>query len=412
MFEKKNFVLNCDVCDARKIKEENLAGYEKIVINADVILVDERSREVLNRLPMLCNTDEMLDVEGEVAAVSVNGNYEIGSDTAYTERTVLCVNGNLSVRAGSQKAFDNMVKICVNGSARYPESMAPYMNRLAVNGSVHCIPDDCIELKPVFVIDKYFPLRAKQDGKYYVEHKVKLTDADVDVQALTDKNVHFVTKCFLVREDRVPQTIVMFDDNVELDVVPAGFAYVGEDVELSEALLGKYGTKLYIDGDLTLRGGSENLFDRVEKLQVNGDIRLLKRQAEAFAKVDASYKELIFIKGRQISNKALVVVDETLLTASPDGVEIENCAVLKVNKAVSPEVILEKFSVKNCAQVFCSKEQRSALQLICTNVARISDGEPQEEGDGQNGEKGIGGVLGLLKEAAGSKVVNADSYIL
>lgn len=409
MLEKKNFVLNCDVCDARKIREEGFAGYEKIVINADIILVDERSREILNRLPMLCNTDEMLDVEGEVAVVCANGSYEIGSDTAFGERTLLCVNGNLSVRAGSERAFDNVVKICVNGSARYPESMASFMNKLTVNGAVHCIPDDCIELKPTFVIDKYFPLRARQGGKYYVEHKVKLTDSDVNVQALADKNVRFLTKRFLVREEVVPQAIVMFDENVELYVVPADFAYVGEDAELNEALLRRYGTRLYIDGDLTLRGGSEELFDKVEKLQVNGDVRLLKRQAEAFAKVDASYKELVLTKGRRMLNKALVVVDETLLAASPDGVEIENCAVLKVKKDVPPEVILEQLSVKNCAQVFCSRKQKSTLQLVCKNVAKISDGEPQEDEDG---EKGNGGILGMLKETAGSKVVNADTYIL
>ena len=41
MSEKKKFILNCDVCDARKIKEESLSEYEQIIINADLILVDE-----------------------------------------------------------------------------------------------------------------------------------------------------------------------------------------------------------------------------------------------------------------------------------------------------------------------------------------------------------------------------------
>ena len=69
---KKEFYLNCDVCDARKINEESLSGYEQIVINTDVLLVDERSRSVLNKLPMVCNMDGMLDVEGEVSVVSAN----------------------------------------------------------------------------------------------------------------------------------------------------------------------------------------------------------------------------------------------------------------------------------------------------------------------------------------------------
>ena len=29
MFNKKNYLLNCDVCDTRKMKEEDYSGYEK-----------------------------------------------------------------------------------------------------------------------------------------------------------------------------------------------------------------------------------------------------------------------------------------------------------------------------------------------------------------------------------------------
>lgn len=410
MLEKKNFVVNCDVCDARKISEESFTDYGQIVINTDILLVDERSRRILNRLPMVCNADEMLEVEGEVSVINTNGNYEISGDTQLDKKAVIMVNGNLSVRPGTEKVMENVVKICVNGSASYPESMAPLMNKLSVNGEVRCIPDGCIELKPVFTIDKFFPLRAKQDGKYYAGHKVVLTDTDVDVEALVSKNVRFVTERFLVREELIEKSIVMFEENVELDVVPAGYAYIGEETELNEDLVRRYGKRLYIDGNLTLGAESENCFDQVEKLWVNGDVRLLERQKEAFARVDASYGKLVFVKGRYISNKARAVVDEALLEASPDGIEIGNCAILKVKKGVSPELILEKLSVGNCAQVFCSPEQTGALQMVCKNVARISDGEKKDgkEGDEEEGE----GILGMLKKTANSKVVNADTYIL
>ena len=63
MFEKKNYIVNCDVCDTRKITQESLSGYEQIVINADLLLVDENSRAILNRLPLICNADETLDVD-------------------------------------------------------------------------------------------------------------------------------------------------------------------------------------------------------------------------------------------------------------------------------------------------------------------------------------------------------------
>lgn len=410
MFEKKNLVVNCDVCDARKIDEESLSHYEQIIINTDILLVDERSRTILNKLPMVCNADETLDMEGEVSLISTNGNYEISGSTQLAGKTVISVNGNLSVRPGTEKVMENILKICVNGSARYPESMAPFMDKLSVNGEVRCIPDGCIELKPVFAIDRYFPLRARQDGRYYVAEKVVLADTDVDMAALGAKNVGFVTERFLVREELILQAVGMFEENVQMDVIPSGFAYVEEGAELNEALLQKYGQNLYIDGDLTLTRDSESCLHRVEKLIIKGNVRLLKRQEEAFSRVDASYENLVFVKGRYVSNKPRIVVDAALLEASPDGVEIGNCAILKVEKDVKPELILERLSVGNCARAFCSPEQRSALQLVCKNVAGISDGEKKdgEEGDEEAGD----GILGMLKKAADSKIVNADSYIL
>lgn len=405
MFEKKNYIVNCDVCDTRRITEESLSGYEQIVINADILLTDEHSRTVMNSLPLLCNADETMDVEGEVSVICVSGSYEINGDTLIGDQAVICVNGDLTVRPGTEKVLERILKICVNGSAKYPRSMAPFLNRLIVNGSVQCIPDECIELNPVFTIDRYFPLRARQDGCYYVDEKVVLMDPEVDVEALVSKNVRFVTKRFLVREELIPQSVGMFEESVEMNVVPAGFAFVEGGAELTDALLQKHGTCLYIDGDLTLKDGSENCLDRLEKLCVKGKVRLLKRQAEAFAKVDATYEELVFVKGRYIANQPKIVVDKALLETSEDGVEIGNCAILKVKEDAAPELILERLWVGNCAHIFCSPEQKSTMQLVCGNVAKISDGK---EGDDGNDD----GIMGKLKKMADSRVVNADTYIL
>lgn len=190
-----------------------------------------------------------------------------------------------------------------------------------------------------------------------------------------------------------------------MDVIPTGFAFVDGDTELTDALLQKHGTRLYIDGDLNLKDGSENCLERLDALCVKGNVRLLKRQEEAFSRVDATYEALVFVKGRYIANQPKIVVDQALLEASPDGMEIRNCAVLKVKKDAAAELILERLWVGNCAHVFCSPEQKSSIQLVCGNVAKISEGEQEEEED-------EGGMLGKLKKMMGSRVVNADTYIL
>lgn len=40
MTNKKNLIINCDVCDCRKIDVETLTGYESIVLNGDILLID------------------------------------------------------------------------------------------------------------------------------------------------------------------------------------------------------------------------------------------------------------------------------------------------------------------------------------------------------------------------------------
>ena len=45
--EKKRYLLNCEVCDARKMHENLFDPYDEVVINADVLLVNEDARRNL-----------------------------------------------------------------------------------------------------------------------------------------------------------------------------------------------------------------------------------------------------------------------------------------------------------------------------------------------------------------------------
>ena len=72
MSEKRNLMINCDVCDARNAKEEYLSGYEQIMINTDLLLVSAESRGVLERLPAICNTDNTLEVDDDANLIFQN----------------------------------------------------------------------------------------------------------------------------------------------------------------------------------------------------------------------------------------------------------------------------------------------------------------------------------------------------
>lgn len=405
MLEGKNFVLNCDVCDARKINEDSLSGYEKIVINADIMLVNDHSREIFNRLPMTCNVDNTVDIEGDVNIITQNGDYEISGDTPVEENTFLSVNGFLSIRPGAEAVLKSYTRIFVNGEVSCPESIAPYLNRVSVNGGISSYPDDCVVLKPVFVIDKYFPVRAVQGARYYAKDKVILTDPQVDCAALASKGVRFVTERFLVAEEKLAEAVALVSEDVELEVVPQNWSYVGNSVTLDETLLQKYGSRLYIDGDLSLNAESPRFLSRIEELQVRGNVKLLKNQQEEFFKLNAHYGKIQVVKGRRIGNKASITLDNAMLDASPDGISIGNCAVLKIKKDVESKRILDLVDVRNCARVYCSPDQRSAVELVCSNVASFC-------GEGDSEEDGFGGIMGMIKQLTHSKVVNGDYYVL
>ena len=125
MFEKKKLIMNCDVCDTRKIKEEDYSQYESILLNTDIMIVSAESKSILSRLPIVNNTDTILELPSDekINMKSVNGSYEITGTTVVSENTMLTVNGSLIINPGTEDVLKNYARIIVNGSVKYPESL-------------------------------------------------------------------------------------------------------------------------------------------------------------------------------------------------------------------------------------------------------------------------------------------------
>lgn len=410
MSEKK-LIVNCEVCDTRTMKEEDYTDYSRIIINAESILVSERSKSVLNRLGVQCNVESTFELpeDKDIHLDTINGNCELGEGSPVSKDSLLIVNGNARILPGAEAVLERCFRIIVNGALRYPASMGAYISKITVNGKTICYPDDCIILEDIFSIDKYFPLRARQGARYYAAERIMITDKAVDVAKLTEKGVFFVTSELLVLEEKMEDAIRLVDESVKLQVIPADIVYVGDDAVLDRALLNAYGSRLYIDGDLELTPESTDLINQLEKLYISGNVQLLETQQDAFLSLDVEYNSLEIVKGRRVGNRPAVTVDMTLLDISPDGVTIENCASVKVKKDVPVNEILEKLEFKNCAVIKCSPEQKSAIELVSKNVANIRD-DSAETKDGQGILGMLGGIAGDY--LAGSKVVNAEQHVL
>lgn len=409
MFEKKKFLLNCEVCDTRKIKEEDYSGYELMMINADVVLVNETSKSVLNHLPLTMNQDSMIAIpeDMEVAIKVVNADYRISGSVAVQEHTVLIVNGPLEIEPGTEELLKKHEHIIVNGPVTYPKSCEGLLNKMVVNGPTTVYPDDCVVMDAEFTIDKYFPLRAREGSRYFAKNTVIIKDDNVDVTKLAAKKVQFITEKLVILESKLEDALSMFDEHTELVVVPEGMKLVYGDSVLNEELICKEGKKLFVYGDLQVAENVDAaaLSEMLEKLMVKGSLKLKKEQEEAFRKLGAEYDKLIFIKNcRCMTNKLKVKLDKLLFDNSPEGIEVMNVAKVTIAEDVTPEMILEKLRISNCAKVSCNELQESAVAAIADNVAKI--------GSDSEGEDIMGDVLGNLKGLTETKMINAETYVM
>lgn len=393
MNEKKKLLLNCDVCDTRKMNEDNYSHYEDIVINTDILIVNESSKAILSRLPVTINNDRTIELEDgeDICVKSVNGSYEISGNSSVEEHTVLVVNGSLTIQPGTEEILKKYDGITVNGNVRYPKSLEGFIGKMQVNGSIEVYPDDCVVLNSEFTIDQYFPLRAKEGGKYYVEDIVIIKDTSVDVAKLAGKGVHFETKKLLIPECKIEDSIPMFDESVEFIVIPDGMKLICGDSSLNEELVRNEGERLFIYGDMEIDKDADMqaLCGLIQKLIVKGTVRLGAEQEEAFRSIGAEADKIEIIKNNKIlSNMAKVKIDRMLFDNAPDGIEVHNVAVLTITEDITPEMILKKLTVKNCAKISCSEEQESAVAAVSKNVISIGviKGDKRRPGDEGNPE--------------------------
>lgn len=117
MFNQKNYLLNCDVCDTRKMKEEDYSGYEKMMINTDLVIVSPSSKSILNRLPLTLNHDCTMEFkdDAKIELQAINGSYEITGTTALHEHTLLSVNGDLTIYPGTEESLQNTASLHLSG---------------------------------------------------------------------------------------------------------------------------------------------------------------------------------------------------------------------------------------------------------------------------------------------------------
>lgn len=397
-------IINCGLCDLRHVSEESLQTYESVVINCATAVVTRESQDVLHRFPVQINAGDILQVpagQDVIRLQSHNGSHTLDGSAAPDGLTFLMVNGKLIIGEDALEAARQYYRIQVNGKTILPRSFTGQLTNLSVNGKTVAYPDGAALLKDTAVIDRFFPLRAL--GRlYYAASRLVFLDADLDVQALAEKGVRFESPKAVVAASLCERLLPLLDDQAEIAVVEDGTAFVADDTELDDAVLRRYGTRLYVNGDLSLNQRSRDALAKLEKLYVTGAVRLPRDLQEAFSAVDAEYGSLRIIRPFEhaIRESVRAKVDRALLEKYPGGLLVEQCANLCIAEDVPPEMILERLVLQECARVRCSPEQESAVAAVGSEIGCIVTSDEEEAAQS---------LPGLPAESA--HVINAATYV-
>ncbi|MBE5836062.1 MAG: hypothetical protein E7309_15710 [Butyrivibrio sp.] len=412
--------ITSDVVEARKINEQNYVDYDEIIIVADEIIVDDRSRNILKKLPFSITADEYRNGDEEndsnVITQNINGQMDIDPNTNPQEGTILNINGVLKIKEGSEEVIKKYKRITVNGMILLPKSISsnlPYSN-MSINGVSKVYPDGYTLLDNNYGLDKYFPMRSKQDAGYFAAKSIIDMNQETDFGMLVSKNVKLSTDKFYIRKCHLEAGLQVINIEAKIEEVPDNVTIVRfDDCEvLTESMVNTYGSDLYIIGDIMINAESGAVLDKLSSLYVDGTVRADKEHARAFNDMGAQCKKLIVMRMHTISDHAVLNVDKELLLANEQGVKITDCALVKIAADIPADMILQRLQLSDIAKINCSPEQRSAVVSVSSDVALVST-------DGS----GIGGIFRSIFErpvSVGSpeledsetKYVTADYYEL
>ena len=175
--------------------------------------------------------------------------------------------------------------------------------------------------------------------------------------------------------------------------MPDGTAYLKDDAELTAALIRRKGSKLYVDGSLTLTAESAALLPQLEYCKVTGTALVPAAQAEAFSASCVQAEKVQTVRGRLLQGQGRVQVDRWMLEA-PDGLCVKECGMVALAPELEPELIAAKLMLLECGMVQCTAAQKGAVQLVAKDVGFISDDSGKPAGDND------------------TRVVRADRYVM
>lgn len=376
----KKLKVDAVVLDLRHLTEETLAAYDKCEMEAVFALMNPHAQALLNQYGVKLDVVQSINGEDDVDVSTINGKATLDGTSIPDKKRAMVVNGKLYMKPDGVKALEQYCGIVVNGKLYCPESLVSAVTaKCTVNGKVCIYPDDAVILNSTTKLDKTFLLRA-QAKLYWAERMFVAVDPKLDAEALAAKGARFAAPKAILTESNAKVLAPLFADDTELMILPDGTAVLEDDLELSAGTLRRYGTRLYVAGDVTVPEGAEELLGRMEYLHVAGDVLLPAALEEAFYGIpDLEYGSLRVLLGHAIVGSPRLKLGKAMLDLYPQGVTCVDCAMVGLEETLEPDVIAKKLRFDGCAMVRCTEVQENAVLAVSKDVAKVQARDPRPE---------------------------------
>lgn len=399
----KKLQVLCAICDIRNISEKILESYNEISVNAATVISSPAANERMAGYQVQMNAANILCVPEDVELKSVNGSLELKGGEL-DRPTFLHVNGSLELGEGAADSLKHVTGIQVNGKITYPASLEGLLPPMQVNGATETYPSGAIRMRPNGIVDRMFLLRAKK-ADYYSQSRVLLLDENLDLSPLVEKGLHFLTPRAYVASSLLASSLPLFQDDTDIVEVPDGCALLEGEVELTDKVIRKHGTKLFLSGSLSVHKEGKDALEALDYLRVLGETTLysptllpLLDQSEFHG------KNPLIVRGIQISEKAHFTVDSRLLKKNQEGVTVTDCGTVKLAEDITAEQIEELLHFSDCGIIQCSPLQKDAVELVSQDVGCVDDGSDTDE----NSLKDI--LKSVMKPDPDTKTIRTAKY--
>lgn len=368
----KKLEINCGTCDATRLGEEALAGFEAVELNCGVLFVTPSSQRLLLDYGVELNAGSVISAPDGTEFVTKMGSCTIDCGDVCASPTFLVVMGRLTVAPGARKALDSFEGIQVMGSLLCRKS--DRSAKIHIMGSETVYPDGYDYVEGDLNLDRLFRLR--YGGKrLYTEGTVTVGDPG-ELDALAEAGTKILCGKLAAGEECLEKALRVAEpqESDGIVAIPEGFRYRSGNLTLTQREL-RAGTKLYVDGNLTVERADAGVLEKLEGLRVMGRAVVPQEQEERLFALCPDCPDVLAYRGRLVRNEDTVKL--TGARINREGfLTVLNCDRVELSEDLTDAEIETGLALIGCSEVRCSPEQEDAVRAVCRDVDEIMTAPP------------------------------------